>query len=140
MADVDDLSEALDALDAAEQDAGRLSKAAADEMAIAHEWRRRAEAAEARLVELSPAAWTEDDQELPEDAAIREAFPTRSGRHDLYGEAMRLVGAKRSKGALVALVTWLLLRVDSLAKDNQDLRESYDALRERLREKIGVRR
>ncbi len=54
--------------------------------------------------------WTEADQPLPEDEAIREAFPTRSGRHDLYVEALRLVGAKRSKFALVDLVNWLLHR------------------------------
>lgn len=54
------------------------------------------------------ATW--DDAPLPEDAAISAAHPTRSGRHDLYAEAMRLVGAKRSKGALVALVNWLLVR------------------------------
>lgn len=60
-------------------------------------------------------AWaddTDDDKPLPEDAEIKAAFPTRSERHDLYGEAMRLVGARRSKGGLVALVTWLLLRAE----------------------------
>lgn len=50
------------------------------------------------------------DAQLPEDAAIAEAFPANSGRHDLYAEAMRLVGAKHSKGALVMLVNWLLHR------------------------------
>lgn len=52
----------------------------------------------------------DDDKPLPEDEAIKAAHPLRSGRHDLYQEAMRLVGAKRSKGALVELVTWLLLQ------------------------------
>jgi hypothetical protein len=51
------------------------------------------------------------DRPLPEDDEISAAFPPRSGRHDLYVEAMRLVGAKQSKGALVALVNWLLLRI-----------------------------
>lgn len=51
------------------------------------------------------------DGTLPEDRAIAEAFPTRSGRHDLYATAARLVGAKRSKPALIALVNWLLLRL-----------------------------
>lgn len=51
-----------------------------------------------------------DDKPLPEDDAIKAVFPTRSGRHDLYAEAMRLVGAKRSKRALVELVNWLLHR------------------------------
>lgn len=48
------------------------------------------------------------DKPLPEDDAIAASHPLRSGRHDLYAEAMRLVGAKHSKGALVALVNWLL--------------------------------
>jgi hypothetical protein len=48
------------------------------------------------------------DAPIPEDAAIKAAFPTRSGRHDLYSEAMRMVGAKHSKAALVELVNWLL--------------------------------
>ncbi len=55
-------------------------------------------------------AWTDDDKPLPEDEQIEAAFPTRTGRHDLYAEAMRMVGAKRSKGALVALVNWLLVQ------------------------------
>jgi hypothetical protein len=56
--------------------------------------------------------WTEEDQPLPEDDAIKNAHPLRSGKHDTYAEAMRLVGAKRSKGALVALVNWLLSERD----------------------------
>lgn len=52
------------------------------------------------------------DAPLPEDEAIKAAFPTRSGRHDLYGEAMRLVSARRSKAGLVALVNWLLHRAE----------------------------
>ncbi len=55
-------------------------------------------------------AW-DDDKPLPEDAEIEAAFPTRSGRHAEYAEAMRMVGAKRSKGALVKLVAWLLVRL-----------------------------
>lgn len=56
----------------------------------------------------APAPWAEEDRPLPEDAAIEAAFPTRSGAHKTYAEAMRMVGAKRSKAALVALVNWLL--------------------------------
>jgi len=69
---------------------------------------------EARTWPEMPAWATEgdDDRPLPEDAAILAAFPTRSGRHDLYGEAMRLVGARRSKGGLVELVNWLLHRCE----------------------------
>lgn len=51
---------------------------------------------------------TWDDAPLPEDELIHAAFPTRTERHDLYMEASRLVGAKRSKFALIALVNWLL--------------------------------
>lgn len=69
---------------------------------------RRAEAAESLLAAQWPALG-EDDRPLPEDAAIEAAYPTRSGSHREYAEAMRLVGARRSKGGLVALVNWLLL-------------------------------
>lgn len=63
-------------------------------------------------------SWPSDaDQSLPEDDAIHAAFPTRSGRHDLYAEAMRLVGARISKGGLVALVNWLLVE---RAKEHSD--------------------
>lgn len=48
------------------------------------------------------------DAWIAEQAAIDAAYPTRSGRHDLYAEAIRMVGAKHSKGALVDLVNWLL--------------------------------
>ena len=54
-------------------------------------------------------AW-DDDKAIPEDAAIKAAHPLRSGRHDIYQEAMRMVGAKHSKGGLVELVNWLLVR------------------------------
>lgn len=53
-------------------------------------------------------SWADEDQPLPEDEAIRAAHPTSSGAHHRYAEAMRLVGAKRSKYALVDLVNWLL--------------------------------
>lgn len=55
----------------------------------------------------------EDDKPLPEDAAIKAAFPTRSERHDLYAEARRLVSARYSKNSLIALVNWLLHRIES---------------------------
>lgn len=57
--------------------------------------------------------WTDEDKPLPEDEAIRAAHPTRTSEHQRYAEAMRLVGAKRSKYALVDLVNWLLSRVKS---------------------------
>jgi len=52
-------------------------------------------------------AWV--DRPLPEDDAIKAAHPLRSGRHDLYAEAMRLIGARHSKAGLVELVNWLLV-------------------------------
>lgn len=76
--------------------------------------------AEARLAELLAATrretlqldegWiTEDDKPIAEDALIDEAFPTRSREHGTYQDAMRMVGAKYTKGALLALVNWLLV-------------------------------
>ena len=64
-----------------------------------------AERDEARA-KLTP--WEDGPQ--PEDEAIHAAHPTRSGNHEAYAEAMRLVGSRHSKGSLIALVTWLLLR------------------------------
>jgi hypothetical protein len=55
--------------------------------------------------------WSEEDEPLPEDEAIMAARPVETGDHDTYMEALRLVGAKRSKYALVDLVNWLLRRL-----------------------------
>ena len=57
------------------------------------------------------------DKPIPEDDAIAAAHPLRTGRHDLYDEAQRLVSAKHSKGALVDLVNWLLHRQDAAETD-----------------------
>lgn len=57
-----------------------------------------------------PTIW--DDKPDEWTAAIDEAFPTRSGSHEAYATAMRMVGSRRSKGALVALVNWLLVRLE----------------------------
>lgn len=67
------------------------------------------------------------DTSLPEDAEIDAAFPTRSGRHDLYAEAMRLVGARCSKGGLVALVNWLLVERDAVPADSDRCSFAFDA-------------
>lgn len=61
--------------------------------------------------------WSEEDQPLPEDEKIHAAHPLTTGRHDLYAEAMRMVGAKRSKGAIVGLVNWLLLERQEARKE-----------------------
>ena len=54
-----------------------------------------------------------EDQDIPEDEFIDAAHPLETKRFDLHNEAMRLVGAKHSKGALVDLVNWLLHRIDA---------------------------
>lgn len=52
-----------------------------------------------------------DDQPLEEDAEIDAAHPVNVSDpavHEVYQEALRLVGARRSKYGLVNLVHWLL--------------------------------
>jgi len=58
--------------------------------------------------------WTDVKDEW--SAQIREAFPTRSGSHAEYATAMKMVGHRHSKGELVALVNWLLVRLASKEK------------------------
>lgn len=44
--------------------------------------------------------------------AVKAAHPAHgSGSHDEYGTAMQMVGHRHSKGELVALVNWLLVRI-----------------------------
>lgn len=52
----------------------------------------------------------EEDQALPEDEHINAAHPLLTGDYELHADAVRMVGAKRSKNALVDLVNWLLAR------------------------------
>ena len=54
-----------------------------------------------------PDAWGDREDEWSE--AIDAAFPTRSGSHEEYAVAARMVGNRHSKGALIALVNWLLV-------------------------------
>lgn len=70
----------------------------------------------------------DDDKPIPEDADILAAHPINTGRHDLYAEAMRMVGAKRSKGALVDLVNWLLATVQELQRQVQEYRSALEAI------------
>lgn len=77
---------------------------------------------EAEIDRTSVDEW--DDRPIPEDAAIHAAFPTRSERHDLYQEAMRLVGAKRSKGELVKLVNWLLHRAEEPSLTDNEIADA----------------
>ena len=55
------------------------------------------------------ADWEVVTDEWSED--IHAAFPTRSDSHEEYATAMQMVGHRHSKGALVALVNWLLVRL-----------------------------
>lgn len=59
----------------------------------------------------APEPWEDVDDEWSE--AIKAAFPTRSGSHAQYGVAMKMVGHRHSKIALVALVNWLLVKADA---------------------------
>lgn len=57
--------------------------------------------------------WSDSDLPLPEDKEIEATHPLVTGRFDLDQEAMRLVSAKHSKFALVALVRWLLTKAET---------------------------
>lgn len=85
-------------------------------------------ALEARIAELEAQLkqaqeWTDEDKPLPEDGQIDAAHPLQSGEHKLYAEAVRLVGAKRSKYALVDLVHWLLLRIETYERQKRFLKK-----------------
>lgn len=83
-----------------------------------------------------------DDKPIPEDADIEAAHPLaqKPPRHDLYAQALRMVGAKHSKYALVDLVHWLLSRYAQLQDEVElvlsrphDVRQALDALEARLK-------
>lgn len=63
------------------------------------------------------AEWSDEDQPLPEDAEILAAHPLKTKRFDLYDTAQRLVGAKRSKFALIDLVNWALWKAENPKAD-----------------------
>jgi hypothetical protein len=82
--------------------------------------------------------WDEDKRDEWSEA-IDAAFPTRSGKHDLYATAMKMVSHRHTKAALVSLVNWLLseqadLR-HKLAADAENqrmaLRDERDAWKKR---------
>ena len=52
--------------------------------------------------------WEDVDDEWTSD--IRETHPLRTGEHDNYALAMKMIGNRHSKGQLVELVNWLLSR------------------------------
>lgn len=83
------------------------------------------------LANGSPDTWDDKPDEWSE--AIHAAFPTRSGSHDQYAQALQMIGNRHSKGELVSLVNWLLLRLkaapgadpDTHARENNP-KESRD--------------
>lgn len=65
--------------------------------------------------DIKQEAWIDDtDYPLPEDAAIEATHPDNNSDY-IYAdmEALRFVGAKRSKRGLVGLVRWLLVERDA---------------------------
>lgn len=60
--------------------------------------------------------WSPGDQPIPEDRAVEQAHPVMGGDDKTYLEAHRMVEAKKSKYALVALVNWLLDRITRLER------------------------
>lgn len=54
-----------------------------------------------------PEPW-HDDKPDEWSPSIDAAHPMKSGAHDAYATAMKMVGNRKSKGALVELVCWLL--------------------------------
>lgn len=73
--------------------------------------KKRLEIVEAELKGASP-EWK--DHNIEEDVKIRAVHPLHTGDHVTYLDAMRFVGSKRSKYALVDLVNWLLVRIKKL--------------------------
>ena len=49
---------------------------------------------------------------MTEQEQIEATHPMNTGRHDLYKEALRLVGERHAKYDLVDLVNWFLVRLD----------------------------
>lgn len=80
-----------------------------------------------------------DDKQDRWTAAIDAAFPTRSGSHEQYAIAMQMVGNRHSKGALVALVNWLLVeqekhldRIDEVEREAAQFEKQGDDLADRV--------
>ena len=60
-----------------------------------------------------------EDAEDQWTSSISEAHPTRSGSHESYAMAMEMVGHRRSKSSLVALVSWLLVQKLAAVEDER---------------------
>lgn len=83
--------------------------------------RSRVEALEGALISLKEPWCKGGDESLPEDAAIDAVYPIGNPNADTscfkrYENALRMVGKRRSKYALVDLVNWLLTRAEQAEK------------------------
>jgi hypothetical protein len=77
-------------------------------------------------------SWEDRTDEWTE--RVRASFPTRSGSHEEYALAMRMVGNRHSKSELVALVNWLLVeRRDARQKTLGEVAECENAARRMCR-------
>jgi hypothetical protein len=65
-----------------------------------------------------------NDREDEWSAAIEAAHPTKTQRFDLDDKARQMVSARHSKGALVALVNWLLAQLATLTAERDAAREA----------------
>ena len=105
---------------------GMLKDALADRCVELLAWalaeRDRADTAERELKQ-----WREwDDADDEWSAATAEAFPTRSGSHEAYATAMAMVSHRQSKGNLVELVNWLLVRITAAETREREAVASRD--------------
>lgn len=62
----------------------------------------------------------QDDPDASYKDIIQANHPTVTGDHETYSDAMRLVGQRHSKYALIDLVNWLLVRLKN--RDWEDKR------------------
>lgn len=60
----------------------------------------------AKLIAEQAEPWADKPDQWQD--AIAAAHPTKTGKHKSYAMAVEMVGNRRSKGALVELVNWLL--------------------------------
>lgn len=83
---------------------------------------------------------TWDDKPLPEDDEIMAAHPGNRTASDVtYAEAMRLVGARRSKVSLCNLVNWLLAKIAATADREKALVEALKDARKFIAAELDVR-
>lgn len=69
---------------------------------------------------LQVAAWVEKDVHDRWSHEIDDYHPIKTKAFDAHAKAMEMVGNRRSKGALVSLVCWLLQKVDKAKEAHDD--------------------